>query len=376
MATRRGGTTSRSGSTSGSSSGSSGSGSSSGSSSSGSSSSSGGSSGSSSSGSSGGSGGSGGGGQGGASSSKGKSSTSSGQANSPSNATTTSGSSSTTTGANVQTSASVSSPNYSASLGFSSNSLTQGAGSASNIHSPNVSQSFQETAQANTTQLGVKPYVYQAGQISYNPAQSFSQESNLFYAYQGKQIDPNSAQGMQIASILAQQRARNSLLPATNADNTFQQSESASLTNAEQRQKKFVDTNLFRANPTPTPSAPIPDEIYTRTNLYQQAGQRDNPLSILEGNPFIEPQQQFLPQINEDFAPRPAYGAFQSNPYIGVHQNSPIAPNSEAGETQRKDLKDWYDEFRTSKNFYPILIALVLFSGLWLFVLRKRGGGK
>ena len=166
---------------------------------------------------------------------------------------------------------------------------------------------------------------------------------------------------MQIASILAQQRARNSLLPATNSQNTFLQNESASLTNAEQRQKKFVDSNLFQANATPTPTAPIPDTIYTSTNLYQQAGARDNPLSILEGNPFIAPQQQFMPQINDEFAPRPAYEAMTKNPYIGVHQNSPLAPNSDAGESQRKGVKDWLSDIKNYKYVVPMGIFLIVF---------------
>ena len=280
----------------------------------------------------------------------------------PVNSPTVEGSSSTTTGTNVQTPSKISTPNYSASLGFSTNSLTQGMGTATDVASSNVQQSQQETGQANATQMGVKPkYVYQAGQISYNTSQSFNQDSNLFYAYQGKQIDPNSAQGMQIASILAQQRARNSLLPATNSQNTFLQNESASLTNAEQRQKEFVDSNLFQANATPTPTAPIPDTIYTSTNLYQQAGARDNPLSILEGNPFIAPQQQFLPQINEEFAPRPAYEVMTKNPYIGVHQNSPLAPNSEAGESQRKGVKDWLSDIKNYKYVVPMGIFLIVF---------------
>ena len=280
----------------------------------------------------------------------------------PVNSPTVAGSTSTTTGTNVQTPSQISTPNYSASLGFSTNPLTQGMGKATDVASSNVQQSQQETGQANATQMGVKPkYVYQAGQISYNTSQSFNQDSNLFYAYQGKQIDPNSARGMQIASILAQQRARNSLLPATNSQNTFLQNESASLTNAEQRQKEFVDSNLFQANATPTPSAPIPDTIYTSTNLYEQAGERDNPLSILEGNPFIAPQQQFLPQINEEFAPRPAYEAMTKNPYIGVHQNSPLAPNSDAGESQRKGVKDWLSDIKNYKYVVPIGIFLIVF---------------
>ena len=104
------------------------------------------------------------------------------------------------------------------------------------------------------------------------------------------------------------------------------------------------------------PTAPIPDKIYTRTNLFQQAGQDDNPLSILEGNPFIQPQQQFMPQVNEEFAPRPEYKAFTNNPYIGVHQRSPIQPNSSDTVTQRKRITDWMQEIREHK-WFPFAIA-------------------
>ena len=281
----------------------------------------------------------------------------------PTNSPTVAGSSSTTTSPNVQSVSKIHSSVYTNRASY--NSLTEGAGVVSDVASSNVQQSQQETGQANAEKMGVNPkYVYQAGQISYNTSQSFDPNSNLFYAYQGKQIDPNSAQGMQIASILAQQRARNSLLPATNSQNTFLQNESASLTNAEQRQKKFVDSNLFQANATPTASAPIPDIIYTSTNLYEQAGARDNPLSILEGNPFIAPQQQFMPQINDEFAPRPAYEAMTKNPYIGVHQNSPLSPNSDAGESQRMGVKDWLSDIGLNfsyKYVIPIGIIVIVF---------------
>ena len=287
----------------------------------------------------------------------------------PTNSPTVEGSSSTTETPNIQSVSQIHSPEYTNRASY--NSLTEGAGVVSDVASSNVLQSQQETSHADVEEIGKPPYVFQAGQISYNTSESFNQDSNLFYAYQGKQIDPNSAQGMQIASILAQQRARNSLLPATNSQNTFLQNESASLSNAEQRQKKFVDSNLFQANATPTPTAPIPDTIYTSTNLYQQAGARDNPLSILEGNPFIAPQQQFMPQINDEFAPRPAYEAMTKNPYIGVHQNSPLAPNSDAGESQRKGVKDWLSDIKNRTYVVPIGIIVIIFL-LYLWKRRRN----
>ena len=53
------------------------------------------------------------------------------------------------------------------------------------------------------------------------------------------------------------------------------------------------------ANPQPQATAPIPNVITVSTPLYQQAGERENPLQILEGNKFVSPSQQFLPQVND-----------------------------------------------------------------------------
>jgi len=94
----------------------------------------------------------------------------------------------------------------------------------------------------------------------------------------------------------------------------------------------------------------------------------------LEGNPFVFPQQQFMPQINEEFAPRPQYAAMMSNPYIGVHQNSPLAPNSDIEQNQRKGITEWMLEIRQSKYFPFLIVGIV---SLLIFILlrgRKKGG--
>ena len=127
------------------------------------------------------------------------------------------------------------------------------------------------------------------------------------------------------------------MLAGTNTDNQYLQNESGSIRNAEERRNKYVNQNKFIANPTPHPTAPIPTKIYTRTNLLDQASEDSNPLSILEGNPFVAPAQRFLPQINEEFAPRPELKSFTTDPYIGVHKTSPIAPNSDNEVSQKKE---------------------------------------
>ena len=94
-------------------------------------------------------------------------------------------------------------------------------------------------------------------------------------------------------------------------------------------------------------------------------------MSILEGNPFITPQQQFMPQVNEDFAPRPEYKAFTNNPFIGVHQRSPINPNAGEGETQRKGITDWMQEIRNHK-YFPFLVAGII-AIIIISIVRGKG---
>jgi hypothetical protein len=66
-----------------------------------------------------------------------------------------------------------------------------------------------------------------------------------------------------------------------------------------------------------------------------------------------------MPQVNEDFAPRPEYKAFTNNPFIGVHQRSPINPNAGEGESQRKGITDWMQEIREHK-WFPLAIAGII----------------
>ena len=285
----------------------------------------------------------------------------------------TSGSSSTTTPANNQSTVAVSSPNYGAALGYSNNSLTQGAGAASNVSASNVQQSQNTTGQANVTTMGVKPYAGQS--LAVWQTDVGQQQKAMLVAKYGE----STAQRLIEQTYFTQQEFRTKF-PATNTDNQYLQNENRAITNAEKRQADFVNTNKFVANPQDPASAPIPNTITVSTPLYQQAGEKENPLTILEGNKFVSPSQQFLPQVNEEFAPRPAYSAFQNNPYIGVHQNSEIAPNSESGETQQKGVMDWINEIRQHKYFPFAIIGIVVIIALSLFGGAKAGratrGGK
>jgi len=338
-----------------------------------------GSSGSSSGGSSGGSGGgsSGGGSSGGGSSGGGGSSSSGGggqsgarasrSSSSPSNASSTSGSSSTTTGANTQSVASVSGQSTTSTQSF--NSVTQGANRGLVTDSQNISETARADAptfNANPTVLGTKPALLTQSQMNTQYQNAPASQYPTMVAKYGVEV----ANKLATQTYYTQQQA-NAMMPSTNTNNLYLQNESASLTHAEARQAKFVDSNQFMSNPQPKAFSEIPDKIYTRTNLYQQAGQDGNPLSILEGNPFIDPSQQFLPQVNEEFAPRPIYSAFTNNPYIGVHQNSPLAPNADITATQRKSVSDYATDIRTHKYFPLLVIGIVVI--VIFAVMRKRG---
>jgi len=279
----------------------------------------------------------------------------------PVNAPSTSGSASTTTGANVQSVASLSSPDYSSLVSY--NPVTQGANRGKALGAENVSQTAiaqQSTNRANPTKLGVQPITTAQFYAPYNTGS-------------GLQPVIQSQYGVQLAYELATVNystpSTRLILPATNDENTYFNPENGAVRTAQQRQNKFVDNNQFVSNPQVRPTAPIPDKIYTRTNLFEQAGQDDNPLSILEGNPFIQPQQQFMPQVNDEFAPRPEYTAFTNNPYIGVHQRSPIQPNSTDTVSQRKRITDWMQEIREHK-WFPFAIAGIVI----LFVLTLIRG--
>ena len=275
---------------------------------------------------------------------------------SPSNAGVTAGSSSTTTGTNVQSVAVQSTPSYS-NL-YSANSLTQGAnrGLVTDIqNSSETARAMADTSVANPTVLGVNSSVVNPSQLT---SQYTSQQSNAIPL-------------VNIAKNSPVPKATGGMLAGTNTDNQYLQNESGSIRNAEERRNKYVDQNKFISNPSPRATAPIPTKIYTRTNLLEQAGEDSNPLSILDGNPFVAPAQRFLPQVNEEFAPRPEFTAFTTSPFIGVHKTSPIAPNTDNEVSQKKKVMDWLQEVRQHK-YFPLMGIAVIVLIVYFFV-RRRG---
>jgi len=277
----------------------------------------------------------------------------------------TAGSSSTTTQPNNQSTVAVSTPNYAAALGYSTNSLTQGAGSASIVSASNVQQSQQTTGQANPLTMGVKPAA-QTPNVGYGQTQY-----TMMVEKYGKETADKLATQTYVSYDLSPKMA-------VNTDNQYLQNENAAITNAEKRQQEFVNNNTFASNPQPRATAPIPNVITVSTPLYRQAGEKENPLTILEGNKFISPAQQFLPQENEQFAPRPEYGAFTNNPYIGVHQNSAIQPNADLSESQRKTPMDWLTDIKNHKYFPLAIVGIVVLVALSMFggaKMKKASGG-
>ena len=277
----------------------------------------------------------------------------------PANASTTAGSSSTTQGSNVQSVAVQSTPSYS-NL-YSANSLTQGAnrGLVTDIqNSSETARAMADTSVASPTVLGVNSSVV-------NPSQLTSQYTAL---------QSNAIPLVNLAKFSPIPKGTGGMKASTNTDNQFLRNESGSLTHAEERQRKFVDQNKFLANPTPQPTAPIPTKIYTRTNLLDQAGEDGNPLSILEGNPFVAPQERFLPQVNEEFAPRPELKSFTTSPFIGVHKTSPIAPNSDNEVSQKKTIMDWMDDIKQTAMKRPIFTIALIVGAIAMIVVFSKWG--
>ena len=50
---------------------------------------------------------------------------------------------------------------------------------------------------------------------------------------------------------------------------------------------------------------------------------------------------------------------FTTDPYIGVHKTSPIAPNSDNEVSQKKGVMDWMQEIRQHK-YFPIAIMAII----------------
>jgi len=273
--------------------------------------------------------------------------------------TTTKGSSSTTEPPNTQGVFETSSANY--NKFYSANKLTQGANTglitSANQNLSETSIATKETSKAQTVELGVKPSAsYIQAVWSNAPASS--------YAY----LVTNY--GVDVASRVSSSSPQQTLQPATLANSSFLSSRKPTIRQADERRNKFVDNNLFKAHPVHKASAPIPTKVYRKTNLFMQANQDNNPLAILEGDKFINPKTQFLPQINQEIAPRPEFKAFTSTIYSGVKKTSPMDDTSDL-TSNRKSWRDYWSDISTSK-YFPVYVGGTIMLILIILIRRKR----
>ena len=277
----------------------------------------------------------------------------------------TKGSSSTTQGENTQGTANVNRATYTPNASY--NSLTQGASYDQVVDKNSQALSNvadQKSNKAQPTDL-TSPNAFDTRQhnVAYTnaPATAYAFVLQNYSAELATSIAQNS--GVTTKSQFITQ-------PVPNNEIKFQHNESPRLETASQDQKKFVDPNLFQANHMERAIAPIPTKITTRINLFKQAGERENPLAVLEGNKFVKPSQQYMTQVNEEFAPRPVLKTFTTTAYIGTHHNSPASPNDQKinnASTYMEKVKGLKD-----KKFMGLPV-LAIGGAFLVFLLLRRG---
>lgn len=108
-------------------------------------------------------------------------------------------------------------------------------------------------------------------------------------------------------------------------------------------QQKSLPTQVMQVNSQLNglkPTAERPTKITTSIGLFEKAGAKDNPLSVLENNPTINPKNQFLPQLNDIIVPKPAYQAFADSMPIGIQNtaNMPVKPKIQSTKQKIENL--------------------------------------
>ena len=277
----------------------------------------------------------------------------------------TKGSSSTTQGENKQRTANVDRATYTPNASY--NPLTQGS-SYDQIVDKN-SQALSNVADQNTNKAQptdlTSPNAFDTRQ--HNVAYSNAPANAYAFVLQNyaSELATSLAQN---AGITTKSQLIAEAVP--NNEIKFQQNESPRLETASQDQKKFVDPNLFQANHMDMAIAPIPTKITTRVNLFKQAGERENPLAVLEGNKFVKPSQQYMTQVNEEFAPRPVLKTFTTTAYIGTHHNSPASPNDQ----KINNYSTYVEKVKGLQHKSIMGIPVFVIGGaVLLFLLSRRG---
>mgnify|MGYP003627245206 CR=1 FL=1 len=112
-----------------------------------------------------------------------------------------------------------------------------------------------------------------------------------------------------------------------------------------QAQQKSLPTNVLKVNSQLNglkPTAEIPTTITRSVGLYEQAGIKENPLSVLEngGSAMVNPSQQYLSQLGDIIVPRPAYQAFADSQPVGIQNtaNMPVKKSLDSTQTKLKSF--------------------------------------
>ena len=278
-----------------------------------------------------------------------------------SNQTQTSGSSSTTQPSKTSRVAKVSKAKYDLSHSF--NRLTQGQGKGKSTSAPtNLSQTSKanyQNTKAQPTQVGIQPPVQP-------PTVNWSNAPPTSYVYVTQTYGADLAQRFFMQSYSSPQQTV--FLPATLEQSSFIPNQKPTIRQAGERQKKYVNSNKFQSNPPKHVDSVIPTKVYRHVKLTQGLGVKENPLSILEGDQFLAPANQYLTQVNTTIAKRPTYQAFTTTAYTGVKKTSPMTDLSGNKNNQNMGLADYWTQAK-KHNLFPVAIVGIIV----LAIIKVRG---
>lgn len=263
----------------------------------------------------------------------------------------TKGSSSTTETTKDSRVAKVSKAEYDSKHSF--NKLTQGSNRGLTTSAPTnlsqVSKANYDNRKAQPQQIGIEPSVKP-------PTVTWTNAPASAYVYVTQTYGADLAQRLFMQSYSSPQQTV--YLPATLEQSSFIPNQKPTIRQAGERQKKFVDSNKFQSNPVKHVNSVVPTKVYRHVKLTQGLGVKENPLSILEGDQFVKPSNQYLTQFNNIIAPRPAYEAFTNTAYTGVKKTSPMKDLSGDKNNQYAGLADYWRRAKERQNFTLWMLGL------------------
>ena len=270
-----------------------------------------------------------------------------------SNQTQTHGSSSTTQPTKTSPVAKVSKAKY--DLTHSFNKLTQGQARGKSTSAPTnlsqVNKANYHNTKAQPTQVGIQPPVQP-------PTVNWSNAPPSSYVYVTQTYGADLAQRFFMQSYSSPQQTV--FKPATLEQSSFIPNQKPTIRQAGERQKKYVDSNKFQTNPPKHVDSVVPTKVTRRVRLTQGLGVKENPLSILEGDKFLVPANQYLTQVNTTIAKRPTYQAFTSTAYTGVKKQSPMTDLSSDKTNQNMGLADYWHQAK-EHSLFPFAIVIIIF---------------